>query len=554
MSACPRVVVIGLDGASPDLVRRWTESGDLPALAGLMERGSFGPLLSTVPPVSPAAWSTFVTGRNPAGHGVLGFRNLDARRYEYHEPDIVSSQWIAGKTFWDFAGAQGRRVGVLWVPVTYPPWPVSGVLVSGYPTPDSARSFGSPESLVATLPGLTENSAFFNSARPEQVAAELVWLARERGRVAAELMRREAFDLFVVVIGSIDRAQHDFWRHHDPDSSVHNPGEARRLGSAILDTYRAADRAVSDLVAAASPDATVFVLSDHGGGRAADRMVHLGAWLRRAGLLVARPPGPGGGFLSTIYKWFKSRFAAREWLFRRLPPSWRRRLSLFDAAATYHLGAVDWARTRAYRFPLYPPFEGIVVNLVGRQPQGCVAPGEYEPLRDRILAALGAMREPGSDLPIVARAFRREEIYTGEHLERLPDIIVELQPGYTGGPDVWGECVTPVAAGHLRRLSGAHRMQGILIAAGPALRRAATIERATLADIAPTILYALGLPRPTTMDGRVLAELFDPDYLNEHPVESVEAALPDAKPSQAGLSPREQAEIAERLRTLGYMD
>jgi len=552
-SARPRVLVIGLDGASPELVRRWADSGDLPALRRLIERGRFGPLRSTIPPVSPAAWSTFMTGQTPAGHGILGFRNLDARRYECHEPDIISSEQIAGRTFWDFAGERGGRVGVLWVPVTYPPWPVNGALISGYPTPDSARSFGHPESLAARLPGLTENSAFFNSARPEQVAAELIRLARERGRVAAELVRQEPFDLCVAVIGSIDRAQHDFWRHHDPASPVHDPDEARRFGSVVFDVYRAADRAVSDLVAAVTPDTTVFVLSDHGGGPAAARVVHLNAWLRREGLLVAHPPGRGG-FLPGVYRWLKNRIAAKEWIFRRLPPSVRRRLTLFDAAATLHLRSVDWTRTPAYRFPLYPPFEGIAINLAGRQPQGCVTPTEYEPLRDRILAALAAMRDPGNDRPIVARAFRREEVFAGEHLERLPDILVELQPGYAGGPDVWGEWVTPVAYAHLRRLSGAHTMDGILIAAGPALRHAETIEGATLADVAPTILYTLGLPRPATMDGRVLTDLFEPAYVRAHPVELTESQPKGTRPTSGGLTPDEQAEIAERLRALGYID
>jgi len=550
----PRVLVIGLDGASPDLVRRWTDSRDLPALRSLVERGSFGPLLSTIPPVSPTAWSTFMTGQNPANHGVLGFRNLDARRYEYHEPDIVSSERIAGKTFWDCAGGRGLRIGALWVPITYPPWPVNGVLVSGYPTPDSARSFGHPESVAAALPGLTENSAFFNSARPDRVASELIRLARDRGHVAAELLRLETFDLFVVVLGSIDRAQHDFWRHHDPRSPLHDPAEANQYGSTILDTYRASDRAIAELLEAVSPNTTLFVLSDHGAGGAADRAVHLNAWLRHQNLLVARPPGPARRALAASYRWLKDHVASKEQLFRLLPPSLRRQVTAFDAAAMFGLRSVNWAQTRAYRFPLYPPFEGIAINLAGRQPQGCVALRDYEPLRDCILADLRKLCDPRDGEAIVERVFRREEVFAGAHLERLPDIVVEFRPGYAGGPALWGHWLGAVPVRQLRKLSGQHRMDGILIAAGAALRHGAKIEGATLADLAPTILYALGLPHPTSMDGRVLTELFDPTYVAEHPVESVEADLPQAKPTSQGLSAREQAEIAERLRALGYMD
>jgi len=549
----PPVLIIGLDGASPDLLRRWTDSGDLPALRGLAERGSFGPLRSTVPPISPAAWSTFMTGRNPAAHGVLGFRNLDARRYEYHESDIVSSGPVAGETFWDFAGASGRRVGVFWVPVTYPPWAVNGVLVCGYPTPDSSRSFGFPESQVSGAPGLTENSAFFSSARPDQLAAELVRLARDRGRAAAEWIRREAFDLSVAVLGSIDRAQHDFWRHHDPLSPAHDPGEAERFGSVVLDTYRASDAAVANMVAAAPADSIVFIVSDHGGGPAAGRLVHLNAWLRGEGWLCAHPPRRRS-VGRTIYSWLKDRFAAKEMLFRRLPPSWRRRLTLFDAAATFDLLSVQWPRTRAYRFPLYPPFEGIVINLAGRQPQGCIGAGEYESLRGRIAESLWTLRDPLDDRPIVARVFRREEVYAGAHLERLPDLIVEWHTGYAGGPGIWSDPVTPVPANDLRKHSGSHRMDGVLVAAGPTLRRGAAITGATLADVAPTILYALGLPCPATMDGRVLTELFEADHARNHPARKADLSFPGARPTQPGFSPDEQAEIIERLRALGYID
>jgi len=136
----------------------------------------------------------------------------------------------------------------------------------------------------------------------------------------------------------------------------------------------------------------------------------------------------------------------------------------------------------------------------------------------------------------------------------LPDIVVEFRQGYAGGPGLWDDWLTAAPASQEGRLSGTHRMEGVLIAAGPALRRGAKTEAATLADLAPTILYALGLPRPTTMDGRVLAELFDAAYVAAHPVAATEEALPEVRLSHAGLSPHEQDEIARRLRALGYMD
>jgi len=551
-----KVLVIGLDGASPDLVERWTRSGDLPVLRALIERGSFNRLRSTIPPVSPAAWATFMTGREPGEHGVLGFRNLDVGRYECYEPDIISSENVAGRTFWDIAGERGIRVAAMWVPLTYPPWPVNGVLVSGYPTPSASRSFGFPESRVAGLPPLTENSAFFNSAGPERIAEELVRLALERGRVAADLLRSGEFDLAVVVIGSTDRAQHNFWRHHDPDSPVHDPAEAEQLGATILETYRAADRAVGKIVGAFSPDATVFVMSDHGGGPAPVRFFHLNAWLREKGFLAARPPGAFARRIAGAYRAMKEHIAPKEQIFRHLPRYLRRKLTAADAAATLGTRALEWAKTRAYRFPLYPPFEGIAVNLKGRQAEGAVEPTDYERLRDEIIGEILEIRDPRDGQPVVVRASRREELFSGGEIGRFPDIVIELSANYAGGSEIWGDFVSPVPEDRLRRLSGTHRMEGILIASGPGIRRGGeTAQDAALADLAPTILYALGLPVPDHIEGGVLGDLFEPSYLEQNPVEAERSGgRPAKKPPKADLSAEEQAKIAEHLRNLGYMD
>lgn len=554
MSEAPKVIVIGLDGATPELIQQWTDSGELPTLKKLTERGTFIPLRSTTPPISPVAWSTFMTGMNPAGHGILGFRNLDARRYEFHEPAIVSSKPIAGRTFWDYAGRHGHKVGVFWVPITYPPWPVNGLLISGYPTPGSARSYGYPEKRAAEIPGLTENSAFFNSARPEQVRGELLRLAKDRGREAADAMRRDSFDLFVMVIGSTDRAQHDFWRHHDPSAALHDPDEAKRLGSTIQEVYRAADRAVGDVIASAPDDANVFIVSDHGGGPTATRQVHLNVWLREHGYLVVHPDRVEGSSAAGAYRWLKERIPFKEQIFRRLPQPLRARLTSFDADATLNLRAVNWSETKAYRFPMYPPFEGIAINLKDRQPAGAVSLDEYEPLCDHIIESLSQVTDPKDGRPVVKAVVRREEIYSGEHLERFPDLIVEWNAGYSGGPGIAGDWVVDVPARQLKRLSGAHTMDGILIAAGPAIQNNAPLKLASIADIAPTVLRALGLSRPDAMAGRVLEELLEPVFVSNHPVRSIGQKAPADKPSQAVLSDDEQAEIAEHLRGLGYID
>ena len=163
-----KVLIIGLDGATPDLVERWVAENKLPYLKQIMQNGVYGKLRSTYPPISPAAWTTFATGYNPGKHGTYDFRDYDPRRYSCFADTIVDSNAFAGKSIWDLVGAAGQKVGVITVPVTYPAWRVNGFMVSGYPTPDAAKSFAYPPELGQRIPPLTEDLGFFQICYTER--------------------------------------------------------------------------------------------------------------------------------------------------------------------------------------------------------------------------------------------------------------------------------------------------------------------------------------------------------------------------------------------------
>ncbi len=180
-----------------------------------------------------------------------------------------------------------------------------------------------------------------------------------------------------------------------------------------------------------------------------------------------------------------------------------------------NLDAIDWKQTKAYRFPMYPPVEGIMINVVGRQPEGCVQPGEeYEAVRTRILEEIRNIRDPKTGELVVLEAYRREEIYNGERIEMAPDIIFVTQDAYKGGTSV-EELVSSVPLDVLEKLSGVHRMDGIIVAQGPHIRRNVKLERAQLIDLAPTVLYTLEMPIPSDMDGKPLAAIFEETHINQ---------------------------------------
>ncbi len=158
-----RVVIIGLDGMDPGLAARYMQEGKLPHLAKLRGTGTFCPLATTLPPISPVAWSSFLTGVNPGKHNIYDFLSPDRR---YYLPQLSSAE-IRGprrtlkvgryaiplgkpqikllrkaKPFWHFLGEAGVFCSVIRVPITFPAERFSGVLLSGMCVPDLQGSQG----------------------------------------------------------------------------------------------------------------------------------------------------------------------------------------------------------------------------------------------------------------------------------------------------------------------------------------------------------------------------------------------------------------------------
>ena len=553
-----KCLVIGLDGADPDLVWPWAKAGKLPHLARLMEHGVYGPLHSTYPPISAAAWVTFMTGQQPARHGIFDFRNFDPRKYDFQAADIVSSATIAGYTVLDAVGAYGKRVGAVTIPITFPAWEINGALVSGYPTPDANQAFTYPPELASGMGRLTENSALFRAATPEQVRAELNRLTHARAQAAIEMLSQDDYDLFILVIGSTDRAHHDFWKYHDPAHPAHDPREAAAFGDAVLQVYQEADAALGDLLDAAdapNEETVVIVMSDHGGGPRPARRFHLNAWLRSRRLLTTvRRSNPLRVALRRTVRAVRAGFPYQEQLYRALPPALKRIATQVNSDAQSNLGDILWRQTRAYRFPLHPPLDGIVLNVQERQRDGIVSPGaEYESLREQLIVALHAVRDPETGQPVVAEVARREELYSGPYIEHMPDLVITLHADYEGGAALDGPPISPVPLDELRRLSGVHRMHGILIMSGAGVRTGGAVDGAHIVDLAPTMLYTLGLPVPRRMDGRVLLDAFDPAYRTAHPVEFSNWDG-EQKSDWSGYSEADERDVMEQLRRLGYVE
>ncbi len=554
-----KVLVIGLDGATPELIERWVAEDKLPNLKKIIQGGVYGKLRSVYPPISPAAWTTFATGYNPGKHGTYDFRDYDNTRYSCFADTIVDSNAFAGKSIWDLVGAAGQKVGVVTVPVTYPAWKVNGFMISGYPTPDTSKSYTYPPELSKSIPSLVGDAAFFKSATHHVLLKEMDRLMHLTTDVSIEQMKKENYGLFIMVVGATDRAHHDWWMYIDPEHPAYDPKEAKLYGDLILEVYKSADACVGKFLDAIDEGTNVIVMSDHGGGAHPKYYFNTNYVLRTLAML--KPSNKAsknkGGLRSAFKQFYRTkirRFPYLEKVYRSLPQSLKKVATNLDSQTMMNLDDIDWKHTKAYRFPMYPPVEGVMINVVGRQPEGCVQPGkEYEALRTRILEEVRDLRDPKTGEPIVLEAYRREEIYSGERLEMAPDLILVTQDCYKGGTSI-NELVSEVPLDVLSKLSGVHRMDGILLAQGPHVRKNAPLEKAGIIDVAPTIMYMLDMPIPSDMDGKPLTALFEEVYSQQMEANYTdERKYEDVASDEYGYSEEEEESVRLKLEALGYL-
>lgn len=549
---CARVLVVGLDSATFDVMTPLLEAGWLPNLKRLMDMGASAVLKSTVPPLSPAAWVSTITGRNPGAHGVFDFRHLDLSQFHGRKQTLVSSAEYAGQTIFDLLSQNGLRVGAFNIPLTYPAWPINGVMISGPITPDPSRAYTHPPELADQLGPMTALTDQADSYDPDEVVLmELIETSQLHFRLGVQLLEREGpFDLFWFHLHSLDSGQHRFWRYVDPALRANGSTKQIRLSHAIQELYRLADAGVGDLLHRMGPESLVCIISDHGSRPRPGVSVRLNVWLREQGWLALWERQRDSGLLSALYR------AARS----LLPMNWRQRMkgqlpeTVQDRITHLTAHGVCWSHTVAYYFPLTNPVGGIVINLAGRQPQGIVDPGDYERVRRQIAERLRGLRDPRTGQKIMREVWYREELYAGPFVERAPDILFMLESPYETTASLAEPWLASAASSDSgKQWSGVHTMDGILIAAGPQIRPGRWADEARLLDVMPTLLYALGQPIPSNVDGRVLQRLFTPDFNKTQAVSFFEAQAGTHNEMPTASDEETEAMMAH-LRALGYIE
>ncbi len=573
MVNAPPLLIIGLDGASFNLLDRLSAQGHTPELDRLRATGLSCDLQSTIPPVTLPAWTSFLTGVQPAEHGITDL--LYRQGYDLqpmHAGLRTQPTWL-GVTKNPIDRAS--RACILGVPGTYPPETVHGMMVSGFDAPgahEAGEDAVYPQESYSHLKSLGGwRYAVFNENRSKdpralaQATDRLVTDIGQKEHVALTLAHQEPWQLFFVHMQASDTAGHHLWHTFDTRSPRFVPG----LQDAIPRIYRRLDRFIGRLCRwAEKRGARVLVVSDHGMVGASDIAVHLNRCLQNLGLLhFKRSAPPTLGMRKTLRNTIgRIPSSITSPLRKRLPD-----IAFSQTLRVLHSSPLNWRNTQAFSFELdYHP--SIFLHHLGQFPQstsrGCpqrLSTVEEAALCDRITDALMALRVPGSTAPVIKRVFRREELTTplAAHAERLPDLLIEpaLVQGYrpcfipssgdTGQPIIRFLGPHELNAPRGFGMPGQHRPAGIFMLSGPGIvpeedwAPEGPLDIATAGSfVAAHRGFPLLRPLPTW-----LSDTLRPYTLNEisPSIQSKHKTLPSEHPLH-------NAAFAERLRKLGYLN
>ncbi|KPL07182.1 hypothetical protein AMJ86_05395, partial [bacterium SM23_57] len=517
MAQPARVIVLGIDGGSWDIILPMIQQGKLPAFEQIRQSGFHGRLQSTIPHSSFPAWTTAITGVNPGRHGITDF----TRRTPGQDKLIFLNSTHRGvPTIFDILSQRGRSVASLGIPCTSPPDPINGVMIGGFDCPvavSAQRNMVHPPELASDL--FQKFGEYpYGSISEFRITPQWYSIARKtlldnidkREKIFHWLWEKQKWDLFWMVFPETDTASHHFWSLHDPQSPRHDPQLAQEFGNTLSEIYERLDRVLKDFIEFMTDEDVLIVMSDHGFGGAGTTEIYLNLWLHQHGYLRFRSNrkrhGEQTGFVDRALRNLPDNWP--QWLFRK---GFRWMGSL---ESRRRFSNIDWDHTVAFSEESNS-LPGICIRQQGGDPAGIAPISKRDRLLQEIQEELLDWRCPFSGSPVIEQVYHREEIYNGPYLSLIPDLILEptLIDGYSQAISNSNLAATDDPIQRLPEhryrggkgigFSGTHRKDGIFLAYGDGIS-SDEIPAIHIAAISPTILHFLGEQIPQWMEGNAL--------------------------------------------------
>lgn len=450
-----KVLVIGLDSAAPELLFQEFIS-ELPNFKKLMSNGIYGRLKSCVPAITIPAWRVMMTGKSPGELGLYGFRHR--KGYSYSDIWIANSHTITGEAIWDILGREGKKVCLVGIPPSYPPFPVNGCLVSCFITPDASKEYTHPPQLKTEIESLVGEYVFdveFRTEDRDRLLNQIYHMTEKRFKVIKHLVEGKEWDFFMFVEIGVDRIQHAFWKFFDKGHRFYQPGN--KFEGAIQGYYKYLDERIGEVLSLLD-DTAILVVSDHGAKRMKGAFC-VNEWLVEEGYLVLKTRPEVGQRLDQV--------------------------------------EVDWAQTKAWGWGGY--YARLFLNVEGREWQGIIKPQDYEAERDKLARKIKEIKGPNAE-SWDTKVFKPDEIFT-EYQGDWPDLMVYFDDLYWRSAGTIGHNALYLPENDTGPDDAVHAEDGLFILYSPQHRLRGEVE-ATIYDVAPTISDLMGLSTPIEMKGK----------------------------------------------------
>ncbi len=530
-------ILLGVDGATFHILDYLIAEGMMPNMSRFMDGGVRAELLSTRHPLTPPAWTTLMTGREPGNHGIFDFIWAERRDQEVYFT-LNNFRDIQVETVWSMVSRAGGRATTLNYPLMAPPPEINGTIIPGLVSWKHLRRSIHPKDLydrLKELPGFNPKEVAWDFDR-EKKATKVIPREEIKSWVEHHLRREQQWyqifeylqsnrpsDLTGILLDGVDKLQHICWRHLDPDCSATVADDFdREVQQLALQYFKDLDKFFGYVMDTARDQMRIFVASDHGFGPT-EKVFRVNEWLSEKGYL----------------KWTDT---------ENLSKDERKKL---EYMANNHFVHLDWDNTIAYAQS--SATNGIHIQVQSAPGEPGISPNEYEDFCTRLCDELLAIEDPATGTRVVTEVLRREEAFPGAKNDRCPDLTLKLfDHGFISTlrkqPILWDR----------PEVAGTHQPEGIFMAYGPGIKRGVRLELQSISDITPTLLHSLGMEIPSNLEGKVMASAFASDYMEKYPVRFGEPtiqpdsyALQDQKPE---LSEDEQESIMDQLRALGYVE
>jgi predicted AlkP superfamily phosphohydrolase/phosphomutase len=478
-----KVLFLALDAADKDLIQEWSDAGLLPTLQALRSRAAWGTTQNPTGVFVGAIWPSFFTCVSPAQHTYYAHEQLSLHSYDsppHHVRDIQ------GEPFWEVLSQAGKKLAVIDVPKATVSRDLRGVHVVDWITHDRdypvIQTFP-PElgSEVLTRFGSDPmgkcDGYRYMPAQFIKFREQLVQRVNMKVGLATDILKQGGWDCFMTVFSESHCVGHQCWRLHDAGHPGHDPALTRAAGDPIKDVYIALDAALGSLLEHAGPDTHVIVLASHGMGPHYDATYLLDRILERI------ESANGKAHVSD----------AVQPLWRRLPYGLRK----FFSPLTFHVKTWLDSRRRfarnCFQAPNNDVYGGIRINLVGREPAGQIKPGrEYEIFCTELIRDLHEFVNLDTGKPLVKQVLRSAELFQGQHLDLLPDLLIEWN---REDPirSVHSPKTGKIEGEYIGCRSGDHKSEGIFFMTGPSIKPGPIEQPVSIMDFGPTIAALLGV-------------------------------------------------------------